>query len=269
VDLGEPVSGRDSPSLVAFRYRPQEGAATRSLSVAVTRYTPQAVLVANVEEARYHALVTQDGKTMVRARYAVRNNQRSFLAVTLPESATLWSASVSGRPVRPGHTSEGALLLPLEKGRAGQDAAAFAAEIVYLGRGPSWAEKGQANLVLPALDLPVSRTGLELRYPPRYKVTPAAGPFREEAYEGPRAPALIAALVVPETKEEAAQRVGTELLGLLDQLSKDNRGRTVAGVLPLSVPFPEIGPLLYLTAELTAEAQSPSVGLAFRRGSER
>ena len=117
-DLGEPLRGRESPSMMAFRYRPQVGARRAASRVDVARYTPQAVLIANVEEARYDALFAEEGKMLVRARYAVRNNQRAFLAVTLPEGATLWSASVAGRPLRPGVSPGGALLLPLEKGRA-------------------------------------------------------------------------------------------------------------------------------------------------------
>src|SRR5215831_531189 len=123
-DLGDVVTDHESPSMAAFRFTPLAGAAPRSLSVDVTRYTPKAVLVASVEEARYDALVGEDGKLLVRARYAVRNNQRSFLAVALPPKATLWSASLAGRPVRPGVSAQGALLLPLRKGRANEDAPA-------------------------------------------------------------------------------------------------------------------------------------------------
>ena len=65
--------------MLAFRFRPQQGTAPRSLSVTVAQYTPQAVLIANVEEARYDALVDEEGKALVRVRYAVRNNQRAFL----------------------------------------------------------------------------------------------------------------------------------------------------------------------------------------------
>ena len=51
----------------------------------------------NVEEARYDALVAEDGKLLVRARYGIRNNQRTFLAVALPPNATLWSADDAAR----------------------------------------------------------------------------------------------------------------------------------------------------------------------------
>ena len=82
-DLGDIIAGRESPSMAAFQYTPLKGESPRALTVNVSRYTPQAVLVANVEEARYDALIGEDGKSLIRVRYAVRNNQRSFLAVMI------------------------------------------------------------------------------------------------------------------------------------------------------------------------------------------
>ena len=121
-DLGETVANRQSPALVAFRARSGEAGATRSLSVNVARYDQQAVLMANIEEARYQVLMSADGKELVQARYAVRNNQRNFVKVTLPAGAVVWSVSLAGRPVRPGQSPDGSLLLPLEKSRGGEDA---------------------------------------------------------------------------------------------------------------------------------------------------
>src|ERR1035438_329944 len=98
-DLGEMVANRQSPALVAFRARSGEAGATRSLSVNVARYDQQAVLMANIEEARYQVLMSADGKELVQARYAVRNNQRNFVKVTLPPGATVWRS-------RPGAVAE-------------------------------------------------------------------------------------------------------------------------------------------------------------------
>ena len=64
----------------------------------VARYAAQSVLVANVEEARFDALLVEEGKTLVRARYAVRNNQRAFLALTYSGLTSLaLTAIVVGR----------------------------------------------------------------------------------------------------------------------------------------------------------------------------
>ena len=158
-DLGDIVAGRESPSMVAFRFTQLAAGAGRSLTVQVTRYTPKAVLVANVEEARYDALLGEDGKMLVRVRYAVRNNQRSFLAVSLPPKALLWSASLAGRPVRPGVGPNNVLLLPLQKGHGSEEAPVFVVELMYLQRIDSWTEKGDAHVELPAVDLPVRAPG--------------------------------------------------------------------------------------------------------------
>ena len=180
-DLGDIVSGRESPSMAAFRFKPLAGTSPRELTVTVSRYTAQSVLIANVEEARYDALVSEDGKMLVRARYAVRNNQRSFLGVALPRLSTLWSATLAGRPIRPGLGTSGGLLLPLQKGRTGEDAPTFVVELVYLQRSDAWTGDGNAHIELPALDLPVSRTGLLLHHSPRFHVEPLPGilPRRE------------------------------------------------------------------------------------------
>ncbi len=149
-DLGEMVANRQSPALVAFRARSGEAGATRTLSVNVARYDQQAVLMANIEEARYQVLMSADGKELVQARYAVRNNQRNFVKITLPPGATVWSASLAGRPMRPGQSPDGSLLLPLEKSRGGEDAPAFEIEIVYLTKATAWTEKGHEKVTLPA-----------------------------------------------------------------------------------------------------------------------
>jgi hypothetical protein len=292
-DLGEMVSNRQSPSLAAFRFRTGDSKLTRSLSLNVARYTPQAVLMANVSEARYQVLISNEGKTLVQARYAVRNNQRNFLKITLPADATLWSASLAAKAVRPGQSPDGSLLLPLDKARAGEEAPEFAVEVVYLSRGTAWNDKGQFKLALPILDLPVSRTGLLVYHPPLFKVTPEPGAFRMEPYENPISAALnppvtysvtgagvgpgvggaVSALsgapappssdmdAKDETKSKRSQ-AATE--ALLDKFRADSLTGKRAGILPIRVSFPAFGPSLYLVSELTGENQAPSAGLTYQ-----
>lgn len=194
-DLGELVANRQSPSLAAFRLRAGDANQPRALTVTIARYDQQAVLLANIEEARYRVLLSKEGKTLVQARYAVRNNQRNFVKIALPAGATLWSASLSGQPVRPGQAPDGSLLLPLEKSKAGAGAAddppEFAVEITYLTPGTSWTDKGKARIALPALDLPVSRTGLQVYYPPLFRVSSEPGIFHTETYTDPMSPVLL------------------------------------------------------------------------------
>src|SRR5215831_9913687 len=199
-ELGETIGARESPSLVAFRFRSGDVKSARSLTVDVARYAQQAVLMANIEEARYQVLMSNEGKTLVQARYAIRNNQRNFLKITLPQGAAVWSATLAGKPVHPGQAPDGAVLLPLEKSRAGDDAPVFPVEIVYLIRDTAWAEKGHARLTLPALDLPISRSGVVLFHAPQFRVTAEPGSFRAEPYENPFSAALDPAVSVEKDK---------------------------------------------------------------------
>ena len=286
-DLGQAVSSRQSPSLVAFRLRPGAQRDARSLAVRVARYAQQAVLTANVEEARYRVLVSHEGKTLVQARYAVRNSQRNFVKIALPTGAAVWSSSLSGRPVRPGQAPDGSLLFPLEKARAGEEAPAFAIEILYLGRGPAWSDKGRATLTLPALDLPVSRTGLVLYYPPLFRVTAEPGSFRTETYEKPSSAALNpeAARAPADEGKVSAQRQ-TSQADFLNQLSANSpnavpsqaatqalvdryrarsEARKAAAALPIRVSFPAVGPSLFLVSELTGENRGPTLELSYQR----
>ena len=271
-DLGDIVEGRESPSMVAFGFKPLAGNAERTLTVTVSRFADKAVLVANVEEARYEALIAEDGKLLVRARYAVRNNQRAFLAAKLPPQSLLWSASLAGRPVRPGLSADGAYLLPLQKGRSGENPPTFAVELVYLQRVVAWTEKGTAHVELPAVDLPVSRTGLVVHHSPRFQVEPQPGAFRSETDAGPWSAALRAGAAGAEapvpTAAPAAKSIDKDAQGLMDRF-RQQMGKVSAGVVPVEVKVPGIGPAFFVAAELTPESHAPAVDLQYKRLSDR
>jgi len=239
-ELGDLLAGRTSPAIVAFRYRGDQPGAPRALGLTLTRYAPQEVLLAAVDEARYRAMVSEDGKALVEARLAVRNNQRSFLALTLPASATLWSAAVDGRPVRPGTGPKGSLLIPLQKKRLGTDAARIIVSLMYVDRTPAWGPSGDWRLTLPAIDLPVQQSGLTIHASPRYRLTPMPGDFHVEAYEPP----LSEALRLSDDKEivnapgarEADLRLKDEVASadgpppqVADQVGQEGRTRGLAG----------------------------------------
>jgi hypothetical protein len=271
-DLGQMVSSRQSPSMQAFRFRTGDGSAPRALQVDVARYEQQAVLMANVEEARYQVLLSNDGKILTLARYAVRNNQKNFLKLKLPTDAVVWSATLSGNPVRPGQAPDGSLLLPLEKAHSGEDTPEFVVEVLYLTRGSRWDDKGgKAGIGLPALDLPVSRTGVVLYYPPLFKVSAEPGVFQARNFEYPSSPVLngktragIVEQTAPESPPPSPAGAGDSTKALFDRFVESYHGRR-AGIIPIKLSFPAFGPSLFLVSELTSESQVPSFGLDYQK----
>jgi hypothetical protein len=276
-DLGQLISSRQSPSLIAFRLSPGDGKSVRSLSLGVARYTPQAVLTANIEEAEYNALVTTDGKMLVQARFAVRNNQRNFVKLNLPTTSVLWSASVAGRPIRPGKAPDGSLLLPLEKMRTGDETPAFVVEVSYMDHTPAWADKGHLQLSLPAVDLPISKSRLLLHHSPLFKLTPlpgTSGSFRVASYEAPETGVLSSGLSsitknsgqAQQLQQEAQQGASNQLVTRYHESTRSSRP---ARNLPLRVAFPHFGPSIFMLSELTSENQTPVVEIDFQRGKKR
>jgi hypothetical protein len=264
-ELGAMVFNRQSPSLAAFRYRTS---ADRSLNLTVARYAQQAVLTANIEEARYRVLMTIDGRTLIQARYSVRNNQRNFVSVTLPPGASVWSSSLAGRPVLPGLGPEGNLLFPLAKGRAGDEAPPFAIELLYSVRSAAWNSKGRATLALPVLDLAVSRTGLVLYYPPLFRVSAEPGAFRAQPYEGPASAILTggaatSAPVAAEVQETSPAQSATQ--ALVDRYRARSDTRKTAEAVPIRVSFPSVGPSMFLVSELTGESKEAVVDLSYQK----
>lgn len=264
-ELGRLISSRQSPSLIAFRLPPAEGKSPRSLSVDLARYTPQAVLTANIEEAQYNALIAADGKMLVQSRFAVRNNQRNFLKLSLPASAVFWSASVAGRPIRPGKAPDGSLLLPLEKTRSGDEAAAFVVEVSYLDRSQPWSDKGHARVSLLTVDLPISKSNLLLHHSPLFKLTlipGASGSFRVEPFRPPESAVLGGGGASTESH-------ASESPVPADASAAAKRPSRPARNLPLRVAFPHFGPSIFLVSELTSENQTPVVELDFQRNRKR
>jgi hypothetical protein len=194
--------------------------------------------------------------------------------VSLPIGATLWHASVAHRPGRPGRSPSGALLVPLEKGRASDDSSLFAVDLAYIISTAPWADRGTTETVLPALDIPISRTGVEVHYSPRFRVRPAGGPFRTEAYAEPLSAALRderesssmpAPLLSPPADQVGDKDGGDAMSALVQQFKQAGGGRVLPGVFPVEVPFPAFGDVLFLATELTPEAQTPLLQLEYHR----
>jgi hypothetical protein len=139
--------------------------------------------------------------------------------------------------------------------------------------------------------LPVSLTGLVLFHPPRFKVNPAPGAFRAQAYEEPSSTALanrpvgessasnVLSLSSPGVAADQNSKIFTDELNrlpnapeaqaanqaALDKFREKSKAGKVTGILPIRVAFPAVGPSLFLVSELTAENQAPNADLNYQR----
>jgi hypothetical protein len=159
----------------------------------------------------------------------------------------------------------------------------FSIEVLYLAPSDAWGERGRAALTLPALDLPVSRTGVSVYYPPLYRVTAEPGAFRAQEYGKPESAALNAVTAVTPASLSSASGISGSPSGapasargsqapsqapsqaLVDNYRARNTSRRPAAPLPLQVAFPAVGPSMFLVSELTQENQAPKVDLNYQK----
>jgi hypothetical protein len=178
-DASDSANSSESPVAFArarFAYAPATPTSRARLTLNVARYDQQAVLLANIEEARYRVLLSKEGKTLVQARYAVATTSANFVKITLPRRATLWSAALAASPFDPVRLRR----QPAPPAREIQSRRRLSRRSARIRRrnrlphpGPTWNDKGRARIALPALDLPVSRTGLQVYYPPLFRSAPS------------------------------------------------------------------------------------------------
>lgn len=155
------------PVLAAFRYL-RRAAEPLALDLKVQRFPDAAVLAALAPGAVATTLVTQEGRRLTEVALTVENQARPFLKVDLPAGATILSAEVAGQSVKPVSGADG-LRVPLL--RAGfRPEGPYLVSFVYLESGTSFVKKGEAEVGLPRLDLPVSVLRWELFLPERYRV---------------------------------------------------------------------------------------------------
>ncbi len=259
-------AGAISPRARAFQFTALAGTAERRLALTIARYVPEAVPVATVDEARYRVLASADGSRLVEAQYLVRNNQRSGLTVTLPPGARLWQAMLGDRRLRPGVVDGARVLVPLDAAPAGTAPAAVVVSLVYLDRAGAWVDDASVRLVLPAIDLPVARTGLLLHHPPSVRLDiETAGAFRVTDDLGPFAQPMSAPrpAVRPAAVDDTRSGAPADVVTLVARLRREQTRRPAASR-DGEFAFPGIGPAVFLRSELTAEAEPPALTVVLR-----
>jgi hypothetical protein len=169
---------------------------------------------------------------------------------------------------------------------------------MYVTKAPAWQDKGKQTVTLPALDLPISRTGVLFYYPPLFRVTAEPGTFRTQDYQGPISAALSSDGSVTVAGFSAAAAVGGTVVmngptpaqlptsdrleqfaqlqtnddkekkdatqALLDSFKSKSMAGRVTGIVPVNIDFPAFGPSIYLVSELTSENQSPVAEFSFQ-----
>lgn len=153
---------------------------TFSASLNIKSYQEVQTVVANVDMVDCVTHRTLEGKSVTRARYFIRNNDRQFLTISLPEKSRILQAFLDGAPIKPAQKETGVILFPMKKSTAqGEELQSFSIEFSYITEVSKLSLKGEFINKLPGIDLPASLLRWTLYLPEDYEYTNFEGPLKQ------------------------------------------------------------------------------------------
>jgi len=180
----------DAPQ-AAFRCHRQPAEAP-GLSLEWVRFPDSSVLAAVAQQAVVTTMVTPEGRSLTEVKLVLRNQAQPFLKVDLPAGASILSADVAGERVKPVEGQDGTRVPLLRPGFRPTDS--YTVSFVFLHSGAPFAKKGDGELALPKMGLPVALVEWEVFLPERYKVRDFGGD-------------ALAAGLLPANSETAAEMI--------------------------------------------------------------
>ena len=160
------------PLLSAFRYQRAAGA-NPTLAFDVKRFADAGVLAAVADRAVATTLVTSEGRALTEVILTVQNRAQPFLKVSLPQGATMVSVDVAGQPAKPVLGTDGTRVPLLRTGF--RPSGPYQVSYVYLHAGTPFDKKGDIEMTLPRMDMPVGIVEWEVFAPERYSMKPIGG----------------------------------------------------------------------------------------------
>ena len=274
------------PILSAFRYQ-RSGPTSATLTLDVKRFADAGVLAAVSDRATVTTLVTSEGRALTEIKMHVQNRAQPFLKVALPAGAAIVSAEVADEPVKPALGADGTripLLRPGLKPNGG-----YTVSFVYLHAGSPFARKGDFQMALPRMDVPIGIVEWELFVPDSYSVKAidgnvidrAAFPIASESDDadardrssvGQITGGIVSGVTAPPPPAAAnAPKTDAKVNESLREAQKQEPSQNVinlqkraAGVLPVRVDVPRAGTSHQFIKPLVVD-QETFVSLRYKR----
>ena len=160
------------PVLSAFRYQ-RTGSTLPGLLLEARRFADAGVLAAFAERAVATTLITAEGRALTEVVLSLQNRAQPFLKVNLPEGASIVSVEVAGESAKPVLGADGVRVPLMRPGF--RPHGSYSVSFVYLHAGTPFARKGDLQMTLPKMDVPVGEVEWEVFAPERYTLRTTGG----------------------------------------------------------------------------------------------
>jgi hypothetical protein len=257
------------PILSAFRYQRPAGSLAPQLAITVKRFDDAGVLAAAADRAVATTLITSEGRALTEVRLDMRNRSQPFLKVSLPPGATIVSVDLAGQSAKPANGADGTRI-PLM--RAGLPTSApYSVSFVYVHSGTPFQKKGDIEMMLPKMDVPIGIVEWEVFVPEQYKARAIDGNMIEARRfnrglpgSADGVPVLVETLTVTAETVMVDQRADKEQAPAPPSQNVVNLQTRAAGVLPIRVDVPRAGVSHQFTKPLVVNTEA-TVKLRYKR----
>jgi hypothetical protein len=154
------------PVLSAFRYQRPAGSAPPQLAFTVRRFADAGVLAAVADNATATTMITSEGRALTEVRLEMRNRSQPFLKVELPAGATIVSVDLAGETAKPATGVDGTRIPLMRSGLS--TANSYFVSFVYVHAGAPFQKKGDIEMTLPKMDVPIGLVRWEVFVPEQY-----------------------------------------------------------------------------------------------------
>lgn len=103
----------NDPIMHAYKYV----ASPHEARMRIKRFATQPLLTQVADHTTFDTTISKDGEAVTLAVYHVKNTDRQYFAMRLPELASLWSVKVEGSKVQVLDRGDGEVLIPVERRR--------------------------------------------------------------------------------------------------------------------------------------------------------
>lgn len=163
--------------LSAFRYQRTSGM-TPGLTLEAKRFADAGVLAAYAEHATATTMITAEGRALTEVAFELQNRAQPFMKVNLPEGASIVSVEVAGAAAKPVLGADGVRVPLLRPGF--KPNGTYNVSFVYLHAGTSFTKKGDMQMTLPKVDVPVGQMDWEVFAPDTYALRTTGGNVIEQ-----------------------------------------------------------------------------------------
>jgi len=167
-ELDPSLAGASRQSLLAaYRYQ-RTSEEPPTLALDIRRFADAAVLSAVAERGVATTLVTSEGRALTEVTLWIRNRAQPFMKVDLPANASILSVEVAGSPAKPVTGSDGNRVPLLRPGF--RPDGTYQVSFIFQQSGAPFLKKGDMQMLLPKMDVPVNVLEWELFVPDQFRV---------------------------------------------------------------------------------------------------